>query len=153
MAIGRGAKRIYDEYEDDIGVEISEIHKSTALHIAAAVKHVDFVKELVKIMDENDLRKKNKFDNTAFFLAAASGMVEAAKEIMKNDTAIAMVPDICGRLPIHMAALSGHKDMVEYLYQKTGHFLSEQDRKMLFFSCIETDLYGKHCYSSFCSLL
>ncbi|KAJ4702408.1 Ankyrin repeat-containing protein [Melia azedarach] len=111
MAIGRGAKRIYDEYEDDIGVEISEIHKSTALHIAAAVKHVDFVKELVKIMDENDLRKKNKFDNTAFFLAAASGMVEAAKEIMKNDTAIAMVPDICGRLPIHMAALSGHKDM------------------------------------------
>ncbi|KAJ4702447.1 Ankyrin repeat family protein [Melia azedarach] len=141
------AKRVYDDCEEDIGVEISE-KGGTALHIAAAAKHIDFVKELVKRMNENDLSKQNSVGSTALFFAAASGKVELAQEIVKNNKEIAMIPDDRGTLPIDMAAWLGDKRMVEYLYQETTP-LNEEHRKQLFISCIETDLYGKHCFSFF----
>ncbi|KAJ4702412.1 Ankyrin repeat family protein [Melia azedarach] len=92
-------------------------------------------------MNENDLEKKNNDGSTALLFAAASGKVELAQEIMKNDKAIAMVPDNFGTLPIGMAASLGHKDMVGYLYQATRYSLSEEHRKDLFVNLIETDMY------------
>ncbi|KAJ4702506.1 Ankyrin repeat family protein [Melia azedarach] len=135
------AKRIQDDCEENIGVlEISEIGE-TALHIAAEAKHIDFVKELVKIMNENDLEKKNKNEETALFNAAASGKVELAQEMMKNNNNIAMIPDDDGTLPIHVAAWREHREMVHYLYKKTRHLLKEDNRAELFVSCIESGFY------------
>ncbi|KAJ4702453.1 Ankyrin repeat family protein [Melia azedarach] len=136
----KGAKRIYDDCEENIGVEISK-NGDTALHIAAAAKRIGFVKELVKRMNENDLRKRNQVGSTALFLAAASGKVELAQEMMKKNESIAMVPDRHGTLPIHIAASLGHKEMVNYLYEATGYSLIEEHRKNLFITCIKTDLY------------
>lgn len=45
----------------------------TALRIAAAGKYIEFLKELVKIMEAEDLAKPNKHGGTALFYAAASG--------------------------------------------------------------------------------
>ncbi|KAJ4702411.1 Ankyrin repeat family protein [Melia azedarach] len=134
------AKSVYDDCKESIGVEISG-KGHTALHIAVGAKRIDFVKELVKIMNENDLKKPNNDGSTALHFAAASGKVKLAQKIMENDKAIAMIPDNFGTLPIDMAASLGHKDMVKCLYQATRYSLSEEHRKDLFVSLIETDMY------------
>ncbi|KAJ4702415.1 Ankyrin repeat family protein [Melia azedarach] len=134
------AKSIYHDCKESIGVEISG-KGHTALHIAVGAKRIGFVKELVKIMNENDLEKRNNDGSTALHFAAASGKVKLAQEIMENDKAIAMIPDNFGTLPIDMAASLGHKDMVKYLYQATRYSLSEEHRKDLFVNLIETDMY------------
>lgn len=62
------AKSIYDVYEGEIGIAIAK-RGDTALRIAAAGKHIEFV----KIMEAEDLAKPNKHGGTALFYAAASG--------------------------------------------------------------------------------
>ncbi|KAJ4702427.1 Ankyrin repeat family protein [Melia azedarach] len=136
----KAAKSIYDEHKDDIQVGLSK-RGDTALHIAATATRIDFVKELVKIMNEDDLKRQNDAGSTALALAAVSGNVKLAKDLMKNNKAIAMVRDKHDTLPIDFAASLGHKDMVDYLYQENGRCLTEEDRKELFVSSIETDLY------------
>ncbi|KAJ4702508.1 Ankyrin repeat family protein [Melia azedarach] len=135
------AKRINDDCEENIGILEISSKGDTALHIATAAKRIDFVKKLVKIMNENDLAKQNGFGMTAVYFAAASGKVELAQEMMKSNKQIAMIPSKNGSLPIEMAASVGHKEMVDYLYEETGHFLTEDNRKELFIRCIETGLY------------
>lgn len=66
------AKSIYDVYEGEIGIAIAK-RGDTALRIAAAGKYIEFVKELVKIMEAEDLAKPNKHGGTALSYAAASG--------------------------------------------------------------------------------
>ncbi|KAJ4702501.1 Ankyrin repeat [Melia azedarach] len=69
------------------------------------------------------------------------GKVELAQEVMKNNNNIAMIPDNDGTLPIHVAAWIGHKEMVDFLYQKSRHLLEEDSKAELFVSCIERGLY------------
>ncbi|KAJ4702499.1 Ankyrin repeat family protein [Melia azedarach] len=127
--------------EENIGVlKISEFGE-TALHIAVEAKHIDFVKELVKIMNENDLLKKNIYGDTVLHYAAASGKVELAQEVMKNNNSIAMIANNYGTLPIHLASWKEHREMVHYLYQKTRHFLQEDNRAELFVTCIDSGFY------------
>ncbi|KAJ4702504.1 Ankyrin repeat family protein [Melia azedarach] len=135
------ARRIQGKCEEKIGVlKISDIGE-TALHIAAEAKQIGFVKELVNPMDEDDLKKQNDHGQTALFYAAMYGKVELAQEVMKNKNNIAMIPDNDGTLPIHVAAWIGHKEMVDFLYQKTRHLLEEDSKAELFVSCIESGLY------------
>lgn len=105
------AKSIYDVYEGEIGIAIAK-RGDTALRIAAAGKYIEFVKELVKIMEAEDLARLNKYGGTALSYAAASGRVELARVMMKHNRSIAMVRDHNQMLPIDVAASLGHKDMV-----------------------------------------
>ncbi|KAL7241698.1 hypothetical protein ACSBR1_014316 [Camellia fascicularis] len=91
----------------------------TALHIATTRKHIRFVKELVAKMTQSDLEMTNKNGCTALCFAAVDGTVAIAKVMVdKNDK----LPDICGNNgvnPLYMAALSGKRDMVQFLYERT----------------------------------
>ncbi|BBH05192.1 Ankyrin repeat family protein [Prunus dulcis] len=51
----------------------------TVLHIAAGAKHVHFVKELVQMMDAEDLALQDNKQNTALSFAAAAGTSEMAE--------------------------------------------------------------------------
>ncbi|ONI01278.1 hypothetical protein PRUPE_6G131400 [Prunus persica] len=51
----------------------------TALHIAAGARHVHFVKELVQMMDAEDLALQDNKKNTALSFAAATGTSEMAE--------------------------------------------------------------------------
>lgn len=147
------AKGIYDEHKDEIGVTITS-RGDTALHIAAVANHIDFVKELVKIMRAEHLAQKNKAGCTALSYAAAAGMVELAREMMKDNKNIAMVPDRTGMLPIVRAAAFGHRKMVVYLYEQSKDLLTDDDCVELLVKLIEADLYGKHSSLLFlCKLL
>nr|XP_043610868.1 uncharacterized protein LOC122582530 [Erigeron canadensis] len=58
-------------------------NSETALHIAASTQNADFVRNLVGLMQIEDLRLQNNNGNTALCLAAMAGNVEIAK-IMVN---------------------------------------------------------------------
>nr|XP_023903616.1 ankyrin repeat-containing protein ITN1-like [Quercus suber] len=86
------AKALLDIYPDIVRKPITE-GEDTALHIAAAANHPNFVKELLKLMKKEDLELKNNYEQTALYFAAASGNVIIAEEMVeKNDK-----PTLIGR--------------------------------------------------------
>ncbi|KAF2310049.1 hypothetical protein GH714_006326 [Hevea brasiliensis] len=81
--------------------------------------------------------------NTAFCYAAISGNVKIAKIMkdMKND-----LPRIRGRqncLPIYLAALAGHEQMVRELYEDyhSNNEVTDDDRISLLIALVESDIY------------
>ncbi|KAL9678484.1 hypothetical protein QQ045_016328 [Rhodiola kirilowii] len=116
----------------------------TGLHIAAAARNLPFVKMLVGKMTPADIALPNKFGNTALCFAAASGVVDIAKEMVAKDDRLPLVRGNEGMTPLHMAALLGHRDMVLYLLPFTdkGNQLTSKDLMELFISLINTHLYA-----------
>ncbi|CAO2823675.1 unnamed protein product [Amaranthus hypochondriacus] len=112
------------------------------LHIAAAAKRTQFVKKLVKRMNSDDLGLRNHAQNTAFCLAATSGVVEIAQAMheMYNE-----LPNIRGShnyTPLQMAILLGRRDMVLYLRDVTDPTkLTDADRIAMLISSINTNLF------------
>ncbi|CBI27455.3 unnamed protein product, partial [Vitis vinifera] len=86
-----------------------------------AIGHVQFVEEMVKMMEPKDLELQNKYSNTALCFAAASGIVRIAEVMVKKNENLPMIQGGGGMIPLHMAALLGHSEMVRYLYNKTVH--------------------------------
>ncbi|CAL2265159.1 unnamed protein product [Prunus armeniaca] len=113
----------------------------TALHIAAGARHIHFVEELVKMMDEEDLALQDKKENTALSLAAEAGSIEIAKIMIQKNKFLPTIQTGKGPTPLFKAALLGQSEMACYLYPKTYPTLSETNRNALFFSCIDTGLY------------
>lgn len=95
-------------------------------------------------MKPEDLAQQNIVGHTAFFYTAASGMVEPAREMMKDNEAMAIVREKNMGLRIDLAASLGHKDMVVYLYGQTKDSMDDEDCSELFIALIQTELYGKH---------
>ena len=115
----------------------------TTLHIAAAAKKEEFVKNLVNRLSRENLTAENNVGNTALTYAAAAGNVKIAKVMLEKN------PDLpnlgSGVKPLFMAASLGHSKMVEYLYDRTEvHGWDENEQAELFISCVEGNLYGKH---------
>ena len=115
---------------------------ATTLHIAAAANQEDFVKNLVKNLESEDLTVENYAENTALTYAAATGNVNIAKAMLEKNSSLANR----GKMkPLFMAASLGHSKMVEYLYDKTEvHNWDEDEQAKLFITCVEGNLYGKH---------
>ncbi|KAH9795621.1 PGG domain-containing protein [Citrus sinensis] len=93
------AKSIYDVYEGEIGIAIAK-RGDTALRIAAAGKYIEFVKELVKIMEAEDLAKPNKHGGTALSYAAASGRESAEDVEVQRLQALKLVERLCGKVAL-----------------------------------------------------
>nr|XP_023881971.1 ankyrin repeat-containing protein At5g02620-like [Quercus suber]XP_023881972.1 ankyrin repeat-containing protein At5g02620-like [Quercus suber] len=137
----KAAKDVINKDRDVVRAGITR-KRETALHIAAAAKRTAFVKELVKHMNEEDLALKNKDENTAICFAAASGIVEIAKVMVKKNTNLTLIRGNQGKTPLYMAALFGHRDMVSYLYDVTDfESLTHEERISLLLGTISADLY------------
>ena len=108
-------------------------------HVAAAAKHEDCVKNLVK---KFDLTAVNDIGNTALTYAAATGNVNIAKAMLEENSSLA---NLGRKKPLLMAASLGHSEMVEYLYERTEvQEWGDNERAELFITCVEGNLYGKH---------
>uniref|UniRef100_A0A2P2MNT7 Ankyrin repeat-containing protein At3g12360-like isoform X1 n=1 Tax=Rhizophora mucronata TaxID=61149 RepID=A0A2P2MNT7_RHIMU len=139
-------------HEDDPKVINDRITESgdTALHVAAAAGHTQFVSRLIPIMTPDAVRIKNyagkdKKDpgNTAFCHAAITGNVEMADIMVQAVEGLDLVT-IRGKennLPLYLAALFGHKKMVDYLYEKTVDGMNDQDRIGLLVTLVDNDMY------------
>ncbi|KAJ7969332.1 Ankyrin repeat-containing protein [Quillaja saponaria] len=134
------AKSILSEDQTMLNASITEGWE-TVLHVAAGANHVHFVKELVKLMDVEDLALKNYNGDTAFCLAAAVGNVGMAEIMWQKNPYLPTIRGGAGVTPLYMSILQGEQKMAWYLYPKTTELLEERDWNMLFFTCIKTGLY------------
>nr|POF25753.1 serine/threonine-protein phosphatase 6 regulatory ankyrin repeat subunit a [Quercus suber] len=130
------------ENMSDIQREISG-NQETTLHVAAAASQEDFVKNLVNILNSEDLAAINSVKNTALTYAALGGNVKIAEMMLEKNADLATLDS--GVRPLYMAALSGHSAMAEFLYSKTREEVQkwdEDEQARLFITCVKNDIYG-----------
>ena len=143
-------------YREDNGWISTRITKGgeTVLHIAAAAKHINLVKEVVNVMDDESLTLVNRVGNTALCFAAVSGVVEIARVMVDKCRTLPNIRGSQGMIPLLMAVLLGHQDMVWYLMSVTDYnLLTVEDGIELLTGAIDTDLFGKYFKPSFFDLL
>ncbi|CAK7337027.1 unnamed protein product [Dovyalis caffra] len=135
------ARGILEQDAEAINARITG-EEDTALHIAAAAGHTYFVRQLVNKMSENnlDLGLTNGSGNTAFCLAAVSGIVEVAEVMMGRNRELAKTRGKENMLPLEMAVSSGQRKMARYLYDATKDQLNDSDQKNLFVMLVDVDI-------------
>ncbi|KAF8408608.1 hypothetical protein HHK36_004671 [Tetracentron sinense] len=135
------AKEFLNSHPGGVHAKITR-GRETALHIAAGATHTLFVEELVKLMKTEDLALQNKYKNTALCFAAASGIVRIAEVMVEKNEHLLIMRGSSGLLPLCVAALLGHRDMVHYLYSVTkDENLTTHDRIGLLVATISTNLF------------
>ncbi|XP_058752228.1 uncharacterized protein LOC131625384 [Vicia villosa] len=114
----------------------------TLLHIAAGANHIEFVKKLLKMLDDtNDLKLQDMNGNTAFCFAAAAGNIEIVNLMLERNRLLPIIRGLNGYTPLQYAALQGRYKMAWHLYDKTIHCFQDKDWDSLFFACIYTGIY------------
>lgn len=118
--------------------------EDTLLHIVASTKHTHFAKNLVKMMQVEDLELQNGDGETALWLAVASTVKMVDILLQKNDRLLKIRKD--GDLPFLCAVWYGDKHMVEYIFSKTNladEKWNASDQKRILCSCLTFGLLGK----------
>nr|GEX77542.1 ankyrin repeat-containing domain, PGG domain protein [Tanacetum cinerariifolium] len=155
----KAAKAILEKYKDMklLRYSITE-NAETALHVAASAKgpkHVEeFVENLVKLMEKEDLALENKNFNTALYLAAAAGNIKTVKIMMEKNGTLLAIPgggsmdNKPQMMPLYTAALFGNHEVVKYMYEKSKDLIddgwTDVNRGWLLEKCVENDMFGKH---------
>ncbi|KAH6801434.1 hypothetical protein C2S52_001898 [Perilla frutescens var. hirtella] len=85
-----------------------------ALHVAAAMKHKQFVQKLVEKMSSNDLTLLDGNGYTACCYAAMTGIVEMADIMRKKNPSLGTARDKYGKTPLHKAASRAKAGMLWY---------------------------------------
>src|SRR4051812_23428600 len=57
----------------------------TLLHIAAGANHIEFVKQLLKMLNDSHLELQDSNGNTAFCFAAAAGNIEIVNLMLERN--------------------------------------------------------------------
>ncbi|KAH6833662.1 hypothetical protein C2S53_020368 [Perilla frutescens var. hirtella] len=114
-----------------------------ALHVAASMKHKDFVLKLVERMTPSELEMLDGNGYTACCYAAISGVVEIAELIIKKHPNFATARDGENKTPLEKAALRGNGKMVSYLLKSTKlEDLSKDEWFDLLLGTIRLEMYG-----------
>ncbi|KAF5769077.1 putative ankyrin repeat-containing domain, PGG domain, ankyrin repeat-containing domain superfamily [Helianthus annuus] len=122
----------------------------TALHIAVGVKrskHAEkFVTKLVDMMDKEDLELQNEGFNTALYIAAAIGDINAVKLMVEKNRILTTIPGAGGDLmPLYAAAFFGSFEVVKYLYENSNDLCDDgwnsENRGWLLERCVEADMF------------
>ncbi|KAD2804949.1 hypothetical protein E3N88_38326 [Mikania micrantha] len=141
-------KSILDERPDLLRIDPLG-NFGTALHMATTADEtkftLNFVKNLVDMMEEEDLEIKNAISNTAFWRACLTGKTKMAMIMMKKNPRL---PDIRGNkesFPLCVCARSGTHELVKILYNYSqkmkGSHWTNKDRSRTLFHCVERDFF------------
>ncbi|XP_056697129.1 uncharacterized protein [Spinacia oleracea] len=140
----KASEQIHARHSDCFHEKISR-NGDTALHIAAAAGRYSFVKQLLAYAQSTgqqlDLGLRNDEGNTAFFLAAASGVVEIVEEMQVLNRNLVNITGSKGMKPIQIAVLQGHEKMVNHLMPDCFEHLLNEERTDLLIATLEKDLY------------
>ncbi|KAI3965210.1 hypothetical protein MKW92_042948 [Papaver armeniacum] len=120
------AKKLFQDDPNSVTAKITNLSEM-AIHVAATAGRSEFVVELVKIMPLEALEfKETRNGETLLHLAAISGIVEAAKAIVKVNPQLTQRCNNSGWVPLLSAAShvstsskKRQRKMVEYLYSVT----------------------------------
>ncbi|CAN1345068.1 Ankyrin repeat-containing protein NPR4 [Linum perenne] len=126
----------------------------TPLHVAVLAGHVEIVEGLIAgILPAEALLIKNRSGATALNYAAIGGVMRITECLVRRAPELVRVPNLNGHIPVVVAALYGHDEMVRYLYHATpkDELVSPSGDRingaMLLTTCIVDGLYGfKHLY-------
>ena len=138
----RLANRILCKNQRTIGSSITESRESV-LHIAFASKDMKFIKEVVRILTNEDLERRNVDGDTALCFAAKLGFVTIAKELVEKNNRPPLIRNCEGRTPLCIAVLFGHRDTASYLCTVTSiERLSPNEHTEILVATITYDMYG-----------
>ncbi|XP_075673450.1 uncharacterized protein LOC142642897 isoform X2 [Castanea sativa] len=133
-------------FPEDIGRSITE-SRETVLHIAFASKQMDFIKEVVRILTEQDFEKTNADGDTALCFAAKLGIVTIAKELVARNNRLPLIRNSEGRTPLCIAVLFAHREMALYLCSVTSfEHLSPNEYTEILMATITYDMYDTALY-------
>lgn len=100
-------------------------------------------------MEKEDMELQNKTFKTALNVAAAGGNIEAVKIIVKKNRDVTSIPGGLSQdlMPLYMAAVHGHYEVVKYLYELSNGSLDgdgwhDENRGWLLAKCVEGDMFG-----------
>lgn len=137
------AAEVLLERDPNLGFDYVTEEGDRALHIAAAMKHKNFVEKLVERMSEKELALMDGRGHTACCYAAISGEVEIARLIIRNHPNLVTVRDGENATPLSKAALRGNDGMLSFLLKSTKvEDLSKQEWFDLLLLTIRGQLYG-----------
>lgn len=95
----------------------------TALHVAALKGHVQFLKNMVELMNEEDLEIRDDRDYTALEYAVIMGNLEAATTLINKNWRLPNLLDAGGDCPLGNAVIQSglvrNAEMVWYLASMT----------------------------------
>ncbi|XP_038693142.1 uncharacterized protein LOC119991031 [Tripterygium wilfordii] len=113
-----------------------------ALHVAVLAGNVEIVEELVNRLSSKNLEVKNQKESTALNYAAMGGIKVIAEHLIRKNQNLITICNGNDQIPVVVASLYGHKDMVRYLYEKTAkQYLKGANGAMLLTTCIMGDLF------------
>ncbi|KAL0346770.1 UNVERIFIED_CONTAM: hypothetical protein Scaly_1693000 [Sesamum calycinum] len=113
------ASKFFDSNPDAVSARITK-NLETVLHIAVGRSEASsFVEKLVEMMPTDALSLKSKFSETALHYAAKYGNTKAANLLVARDPGLPHIWNDTNLLPLHLAALFGHKEMVLFLLTVT----------------------------------
>ncbi|KAI3889610.1 hypothetical protein MKW92_019229 [Papaver armeniacum] len=137
------AKDHIDNNSDATTARIT-VSSDTALHIAAAEGHLDFVRQLVDFMTPTQLELQNYDGETALQVAVIAGNIESVKAMVEKNQKLTLIPDTNQCLPLSNAAnyaslKEQKKKIVRYLYDITSNnhnddpsiFLGDSGRQII----------------------
>ncbi|XP_076957669.1 uncharacterized protein LOC143633206 [Bidens hawaiensis] len=136
------ARIILKGHENMVRYSVTEI-KETPLHLASRARSCEFVRHLVDMMEEEDLKLQNKDGNTAFCLAAIAGDVRLAKIMVAKNRELLTIRGSGNMMPLYLAASNSSHEMVKYLYceQMATDGWTDDDWNLVFIKCIECELF------------
>ncbi|PWA53724.1 Ankyrin repeat-containing protein [Artemisia annua] len=142
----KAAKNILGKKKDLVKSSINR-NNETALHVAVSKGHRAFVKKLVSLMEKKDLELQDNNSYTAFCLAVSNGDVKMAEILLKENKDLIDIPTNQGMMPLHIAASTGRRDMVEFLYdnsksmQLQGDFWTRENQICFLLACLKADCF------------
>ncbi|XVF14930.1 hypothetical protein REPUB_Repub09cG0103500 [Reevesia pubescens] len=113
-------KKFLDNKPNTVREKIT-LKDDTALHVAALAGKEEIVKELVGRMEPRDLELKNNMGETAFSIATINESKEMMRVMVEKNDNLLVVKNSYGAIPVVVASLFSAKNMVSYLYNKTGN--------------------------------
>ncbi|KAJ8755897.1 hypothetical protein K2173_024442 [Erythroxylum novogranatense] len=112
-------KRVFDQDPTAITAGITS-YMDTVLHLAVrSGLPIQFVKNLVALMSEEDVATLDVDKNTALHCAGIVGYTEAAKILVEKNPRMTQLRDFDNKTPLHWAAQYAHKPTVRYLLSVT----------------------------------
>ncbi|PWA65410.1 ankyrin repeat-containing domain, PGG domain protein [Artemisia annua] len=95
-------------------------------------------------MTRKQLELQNRFLNTAFWIASATGNVNMARIMMEKNHRLQYIRGV-KYFPLSISALKGKYSTVKYLYEKsdkmTGDPWTDEDRESVLVDCVERELF------------
>jgi ankyrin repeat protein len=138
------AKAFLDKHPDCVQLPIT-MEKATLLHSAAAAKRTYFVQEVLNWMTPGDLELTTIDGDTALHVAAQTGEVKIAKEMVEKNNELPLIKNYKEMIPLHAAAYKRDRKMVDFLFSDSVtpfSRLTTPQRIELFLLTVSAGFYG-----------